>query len=851
MRSHFPGLAAWQLPLDIRGGWWALCTLLSCGYVQAQTTLTTGDIAIVGIAGCPAGSADKVSFFCFKAITTGTTLDLTDNGYQRCIVGKFGNTEGTIRMTRTGGTIAAGTVITFQLNNSTTITPLTPDASWTSTSLNSPGLMGLAAGGDQLIIMQGGTWVQGTYGSSDATYSGRFIAALSTNPSPPWTANCTTSPTQRSDPPPGVGCLAVRPLSSTAWDKYTGPTTAATQKDWLFRIALDANWSGLGSCSAYTAAAPDWDAAPVMPILPPTATTNGLWTGNKGTDWFDLCNWDDLQVPTATSNVQIDQNGVNNCVIGPSTYVASTATANCQTLTVTSNTAVNNGLTISNSRTLNVSGLTLITKATSGLGQVGITVTSGAANLGSLIIDGSSAGAQEGFYRSEAATGTTTVNGNVTIETGGLLDLQPASGSGGVLKVNGNWTNNDGEPSFQEVGSSVQFTGSTADQTITTVSSYERFNHLTIDKPAFSVVLNSNVRMGGILLLNNGRIKSGASTLFTLEAGATSSAGTDASHVDGPMQKTGATNFSFPVGKGGQWRPISIGSIAGSSTYTAEYFPASAIGTFGAAHDATLDHISDCEYWQLSPSSASTATVTLTWDTPNSCGVTLPPDLRVANWDGAAWRDRGNSAATALAATGSVSSGAGQSAFGPFALASISTQNPLPIQLLHFGASPDGDEVALDWTTASERDNDYFTVERSADLSAFTSVCHVPGAGNSQQVLQYTERDRFPLPGLSYYRLRQTDLDGGSTVSDLVPVDRGTGGTTNVIVRSTPEGLLVFHDLPAGSHAEVIDATGRVCWQGTLPNTGSSTLPTPAMPAGAYVLRLWNGERVGLGRFVQ
>ncbi len=100
------------------------------------------------------------------------------------------------------------------------------------------------------------------------------------------------------------------------------------------------------------------------------------------------------------------------------------------------------------------------------------------------------------------------------------------------------------------------------------------------------------------------------------------------------------------------------------------------------------------------------------------------------------------------------------------------TNSPLPVELVAFNALPDNiGKVNLTWTTASETNNDYFTVERSADATAFESITQVKGAGNSSSILQYETEDENPLKGYSYYRLKQTDYDGKTTYSKVVPVD--------------------------------------------------------------------------------
>ena len=82
-----------------------------------------------------------------------------------------------------------------------------------------------------------------------------------------------------------------------------------------------------------------------------------------------------------------------------------------------------------------------------------------------------------------------------------------------------------------------------------------------------------------------------------------------------------------------------------------------------------------------------------------------------------------------------------------------------------------GNKVMLTWTTATEINNDFFTVERTLDGIAFEEVIEMPGAGNSFTPLTYIDYDENPLPGMSYYRLKQTDYDGQFEYSSLVELD--------------------------------------------------------------------------------
>lgn len=91
----------------------------------------------------------------------------------------------------------------------------------------------------------------------------------------------------------------------------------------------------------------------------------------------------------------------------------------------------------------------------------------------------------------------------------------------------------------------------------------------------------------------------------------------------------------------------------------------------------------------------------------------------------------------------------------------------LPIELTNFTAELENSAVKLNWQTASEKDNDYFTVERSSNGMIWETVIVIDGAGTSSTTLSYAAVDRNPLEGKSYYRLKQTDFDGEVSYSDL------------------------------------------------------------------------------------
>lgn len=89
-----------------------------------------------------------------------------------------------------------------------------------------------------------------------------------------------------------------------------------------------------------------------------------------------------------------------------------------------------------------------------------------------------------------------------------------------------------------------------------------------------------------------------------------------------------------------------------------------------------------------------------------------------------------------------------------------SIESVLPIKLITFNALHNNNKVDISWSTASEINNDFFTIERSSDMTNWEIIGKVDGAGNSNQFLQYEYVDYNPMSGVSYYRLKQTDFDG-------------------------------------------------------------------------------------------
>lgn len=90
---------------------------------------------------------------------------------------------------------------------------------------------------------------------------------------------------------------------------------------------------------------------------------------------------------------------------------------------------------------------------------------------------------------------------------------------------------------------------------------------------------------------------------------------------------------------------------------------------------------------------------------------------------------------------------------------SVTMSSVLPVSVSSFDASLVNKQVNVKWTTASENNNKYFTIERSADGRDYNLIGKVNGVDHSETVQNYLFIDHTPLTGTSFYRLSQTDGD--------------------------------------------------------------------------------------------
>ena len=171
--------------------------------------------------------------------------------------------------------------------------------------------------------------------------------------------------------------------------------------------------------------------------------------------------------------------------------------------------------------------------------------------------------------------------------------------------------------------------------------------------------------------------------------------------------------------------------------------------------------------WLVNETVATGSNVTLIiqWNGVDELTSFDRTDMFISHHTGSFW-DRLESGISASGSDPYTASTSGVSIFSPFGARSGSS--PLPIELIAFKAQVVEKQVRLTWETASERDNDFFTVERSRNARNFEIVSTIDAVGNSQEKQVYSLIYGQPNEGTSYYRLKQTDFDGSFTYSNVV-----------------------------------------------------------------------------------
>lgn len=169
---------------------------------------------------------------------------------------------------------------------------------------------------------------------------------------------------------------------------------------------------------------------------------------------------------------------------------------------------------------------------------------------------------------------------------------------------------------------------------------------------------------------------------------------------------------------------------------------------------------------------------------------------------------------------------------------------PLPVELIGFNVSVFGTKNVIKWTTLSEKDNDYFLVQRSKDGTIWETLKLVKGQGNSTSAISYHYNDEKPVAGISYYRLKQVDTDGNFKYSDLQIIDRKTLNGYRVYPQPATDEIRITSEIGETSSLEIVDLLGKKSEASYKVINGEYVIDLSGFEAGIYMLNIYNGQEV-------
>ncbi len=182
-------------------------------------------------------------------------------------------------------------------------------------------------------------------------------------------------------------------------------------------------------------------------------------------------------------------------------------------------------------------------------------------------------------------------------------------------------------------------------------------------------------------------------------------------------------------------------------------------------------------------------------------------------------------------------------------LGCFETNAAMPIELQSITAKSNGANNVINWTTASERDNAAFQIERSNNGTDFTSIGTVKGSGTTNSTRNYNFNDEGPLLSTNYYRLRQIDVNGTSTVSKVVSVVREKSSSARFYPSVTGSELTIEVQNNDPISVNISNITGRTVLTKTV--TGTEKIDVSNLSNGTYFLTLTNAGIRTTDKFVK
>jgi len=174
---------------------------------------------------------------------------------------------------------------------------------------------------------------------------------------------------------------------------------------------------------------------------------------------------------------------------------------------------------------------------------------------------------------------------------------------------------------------------------------------------------------------------------------------------------------------------------------------------------------------------------------------------------------------------------------------------PLPIELsMLYGNCSDEGNISINWQTASEKDNDYFTLFRSYNGKDFEYISTISGAGDSKSIINYNYNDIVNNYGLVYYRLMQTDYDGTTSLSKIIAVQTCGENSSFVIFEKNIE--VIFEDINTTNQVMITDLNGKILYSKTFSNVETALIPIE-YAQGIYIISNITPSQITSQKFVK
>jgi hypothetical protein len=190
--------------------------------------------------------------------------------------------------------------------------------------------------------------------------------------------------------------------------------------------------------------------------------------------------------------------------------------------------------------------------------------------------------------------------------------------------------------------------------------------------------------------------------------------------------------------------------------------------------------------------------------------------------------------------------------WGLYAFDTITVSGVVPLTLLSFDAFKNKNKVDLKWTTTNEINTSHFDIERSSDGVSFIKIGKVNSV-NATGINNYSSEDIQPLKGINFYRLKQVDIDGRFTYSNINKVLFENFGDAVNIYPNPAKDYIQF-DFASKQKTILInlfDMQGRLIRTTTLANVLPLKLNVEILSKGNYVIQLSDGEKIAIGSFIK